>query len=205
MRAIALFIAIPIILIAVIVGIGRYLGPDDLAQCTEGPSETEARCFKADAIVAISGGDTNARVTEAVRLYRDDWADKLIFSGAAIDEESPSNASTMKRIAMHSGVPESAITIEESARDTSENALNTSLLASFEGNKRMILVTSAYHQRRASMEFKQVFGDKAQIINHPVQNDKHWSSMWWLTPRGWWLAIGELAKIMVVLTRGSMI
>lgn len=205
MKAIALFLAIPIVLIGLIVGIGRYLGPDDLKDCKNGPSQTEARCFKADAIVAISGGDTEARAKEAIMLYKKGWADKLIFSGAAQDEFSPSNARAMRQVAVDSGVPAKDILIEETARDTTENALNTLLLASFNGNRRVILVTSAYHQRRAGMEFTQAFGDRAQIINHPVASDRHWSQTWWLTPRGWWLAIGELAKISVVLTRGFMI
>lgn len=182
--------------------ISVFLAPDDLKQCAANPDGSKLGCQKADAIVAISGGDTEARTAEAVRLYKDGWAPRLIFSGAALDENSPSNAIAMKRQAIDAGVPASAISIEELARNTTENAVRTRQLAVQQGLRRVILVTSAYHQRRASIEFNRVFGD-TKIINHPVIRDRHWSPWWWLTPTGWWLAVSELAKIVVVSFGGS--
>lgn len=199
------FISGLLMIVAVIAGIifaiSAFLGPDDLRGCPKGPDGSTA-CQKADAIIAISGGDTEARTFEAVRLYKAGWADRLIFSGAARDEKSPSNALTMKRQAIEAGVSANAIGIEELARDTAENASRTRQLAAEQGLKRVILVTSAYHQRRAGMEFKRVFSDTT-ILNHPVSNDRHWSEVWWLTPVGWWLALSELVKTAFVAFRGG--
>src|SRR5690606_19129558 len=97
-------IAISIILIS------RYLGPDDLAKCSSGPSD-KVGCEMADVIVAVSGGDTTARTVEAIKLYQAGWAPKLVFSGAAEDKDSPSNAAVMRGIALASGVPNEAISI----------------------------------------------------------------------------------------------
>lgn len=181
----------------VILLIGAYLSPDDLAKCDARPSDA-AGCQAADVIVAVSGGDTRARTDEAVLLYKDGWAPKLIFSGAAADKSGPSNAEAMRERAIAAGVPEDVITTEELSETTRQNAqLSSSVLASND-DRRVILVTSAYHQRRAGLEFRSNVGANTQIINHPVQHDNQWSQWWWLTPTGWWLALSELVKIVLV-------
>ena len=43
----------------------------------------EGDCRKADAIVVVSGGDTNARTDEAIKLYKEGWAPLIVVSGAA--------------------------------------------------------------------------------------------------------------------------
>lgn len=176
------------------VGLPLYLGPDDLSGCQE-PS-TNGKCITADAIIAISGGDTSARTAEAIRLYQEGWATRLIFSGAAADKSGPSNAEVMKEQALESNIPSSAITIDEFSNTTAENAQNTAELIRKMELKRVILVTSVYHQRRASIEFSKRLGETVKIVNHPVANDNQWSSWWWATPYGWVLGVGEVIKIM---------
>src|SRR5690349_5846330 len=98
-------VAIIFVLLPFLIGIAipRYLGPDDLQRCT--PRPTNGDCKAADAIIAVSGGDTIARTSEAVALYEKGWAPLLIFSGAAADISGPSNALAMKRYAVENGVP----------------------------------------------------------------------------------------------------
>lgn len=186
----------------------HYLGPDDLAGCDQAPDAKSINtdCHKADAIVAISGGDTSARVTEAVTLYKSGWAEQLIFSGAARDKTGPSNAEVMKGQAVASGVPADQILIEETSVNTQENARNTRTLIETHDLHRIILVTSAYHQRRASLEFRNraaTEGKAVVIINHPVQYDRQWRENWYFTPSGWWLAGGELVKIVGFYVSGK--
>lgn len=190
----ALVIAGVAALIAIVWGIPRYLGPDDLANCQ---SPAVGTCAAADAIVVVSGGDTNARVAEGVRLYKAGWAPQLIFSGAAADETGLSNALAMKNFAIRLGASESIISTDEYSKTTAENARNTSRMIAQAGYKRIILVTSAYHQRRASMEFIHHLDPTVKLLNHPVAQDRQWSQLWWVTPGGWWLAISELVKIML--------
>lgn len=174
-----------------------YLGPDDLRSCTSKPDNKSIndKCHSADAVVAISGGDTEARTAEAVNLYKQGWAGKLIFSGAAQDKSGPSNAKAMMKQAIDSGVDPSIILTEELAVNTQQNAVNTKALIQNNNLHRIILVTSAYHQKRASLEFQKRAGSNLEITNHPVAHDKQWGQNWYLTPIGWWLAIGELVKI----------
>ena len=101
----------------------------------------------------------------------------------------------MKMQAEDAGVPESAILIDEDSVNTQQNAENTQSIFKENDFQNVILVTSGYHQRRASLEFNKGAGDSATIRNYPVLNDDDWGWYWWMTPRGWWLAGGEVAKI----------
>lgn len=186
--------AIAAILAITTVAIGVYLTPDDLSKCRMVLADSDD-CAPADAIIAISGGNTPVRTAEAIRLYQDGWAERLIFSGAAADMSGPSNAEVMRRQALDAGVPTADIFTEELSQTTKENAQRTKDLLISKGIRRVILVTSAYHQRRASLEFRTLAGDGITIINHPAPDDPDWPAFWWLTPRGWWLAGGELVKI----------
>lgn len=179
----------------VIAAVTIYLSPDSLRHCTA--PESAGACARADAIVTVSGGDTNARVDEAVHLYKEGWADTLIFSGAAADKSGPSNAEAMERRALGAGVPKDKILVEELSRTTAENAQNTSQFIAEQSVTRIILVTSAYHQRRAYLEFGQTLGPAVTILNHPAASDRQWNGIWWWTTgRGWWLAGSELIKIL---------
>lgn len=195
-------IIIIIAIIATIVGLSVYLAPDDLASCDEKPG-SQKPCEHADAIVAVSGGDTWARTREAILLYQRGWAPKLIFSGAAQDKTGPSNAEAMRREAKKAGVPDEDIIIEELSATTKQNAENAREIFAEDDISSVILVTSAYHQRRAWLEFSVRAGQTISVRNHPVASDNQWSSWWWLTPTGWYLAVGELIKIIAFYIGGT--
>lgn len=176
----------------------RFLSVDDIAGCS-GPQQTSNQCAPADAIVAISGGDTDARAREAIELYKQGWAPVIIFSGAAEDKQGLSNAAAMAAQALGERVPESAILLDEASINTADNASHVRSLVVQHDIKRLILVTSPYHQRRASIEFNRRVGDIATIVNHPTPSDRYWNDdRWWTTPLGMWLGVSELVKLIVV-------
>jgi uncharacterized SAM-binding protein YcdF (DUF218 family) len=170
-----------------------YLQPNSFIGCGAVPTEN-AKCATSDAIVVVSGGDTQARTAAGVELYKNGWAETLILSGAAQDKTGPSNAEAMKQQAIQAGVPSSAIVIDEESESTQQNAANTDTIVEDRGYNDVILVTSGYHQRRASLEFNKQ-AETVNIRNYPVTEDNDWGWFWWATPRGWWLAGGELVKI----------
>ncbi len=187
---------------ALVIGLTFYLGPNDLSGCGDQPSSKEG-CRQANAIVAISGGDTTARTNEAIRLYQNGWAPKLVFSGAAQDKSGPSNAEVMRRLALAAGIPDSAIIIEDQSATTEQNAQNTQSIFTENHISSVILVTSAYHQRRAGLEFTADSAAGISVRNHPVEVDKQWSAIWWLTPGGWFLALSEVVKILAFYLGGA--
>lgn len=187
------FIVMGIVLIN---GISAYLGPDGLKGCSQYPS-TQPDCQRVDAIVAISGGDTKSRTAQAIDMYKKDWASMLIFSGAAADKSGPSNAETMKNQAIAAGVPAQNILLDETSETTRQNARNSIDLLQENNIRSVILVTSAYHQRRAGLEFGDRAGANIKVVNHPVKSDNQWTSEWWTTPTGWYLAVSEMVKIIL--------
>ncbi len=200
MRAIIAIIAAGII---VVVGLSIYLAPDGMSTCGDIPESDKFDCQKVDAVVAISGGDTRARTQEAIRLFKNGWADKLIFSGAAADKTGPSNAAAMRRQAIEEGVSETHIILDETSETTKQNAVNTHDLFTSNDIHSVILVTSAYHQRRAGLEFGSRAGNHVRIVNHPVPTDNQWSPWWWTTPSGWYLALSECVKIVIFYAGGG--
>ncbi|MEO6109760.1 MAG: YdcF family protein [Candidatus Saccharimonadales bacterium] len=191
-------------LAAIIVGISFYLQPNNFIGCSETPSPGSGNCEKLDAIVVVSGGDTNARTDEGIKLFKNGWADTIIFSGAAKDKNSISNAAAMRLRALNKDVPADSILVDEFAETTEQNAANTQSIFKIHGFNKVMLVTSGYHQRRADLEFEKRAGD-IHILNHPLLNDKDWSyAFWWVSPRGWWLAGGEIVKIIAFYVTGTV-
>jgi uncharacterized SAM-binding protein YcdF (DUF218 family) len=171
-------------------GIGYYLSPqDDLT--------------KVDAIVAISGGETDTRTAEAIKLHHDGWGANIIFSGAALDPASPSNAQAMARAARAANVPASAIELDETATNTRGNATNVAKIIKAHSYHSIILVTSPYHQRRANIAFRRALGPDYAIINHSSFDAQWRRSHWWATPESRALTFAELQKVFYELLSGQ--
>lgn len=193
---IRLFIFMILGFVAFVVFVSIFLQPSDLKNCPASPNGV-APCQKVDAIVAVSGGDTDSRADEAISLYKKGWANYIVFSGAALDKSGPSNAAVMKSRAIAEGIDANNIFIDETSETTKQNASNTDSIFTKLNIKTAILVTSGYHQRRANLEFvKNTSG--VSILNYPVEQDHDWSSWWWISPRGWYLAVAELVKIVII-------
>lgn len=171
----------------VLYGIGWFLSPQNPLQ-------------KSDAIVAISGGETESRALEAVKLYKEGWAPTIIFSGAASDPASPSNALTMKRLAVQNGVPTSDILLDEVSTNTLENASDVAFIVKSHNFQSIILVTSPYHQRRASVAFTEALGKTVTIINHSTTDSLWRRSHWWATSYTRQLTFSELQKTVFVFS-----
>jgi uncharacterized SAM-binding protein YcdF (DUF218 family) len=162
-------------------GLGFYLSPQSPLQ-------------KSDAIVAISGGDTVERMKEAVRLYEAGWAPKIIFSGAALDPSSPSNAKVMAVEAEARGVPKTAIILDETSVNTEANATDVAKIILNNKFTKIILVTSPYHQRRASILFRRALGDGITVLNQSSY-DMNWRrSDWWANASSRSITLSEFQK-----------
>lgn len=178
-------IVLVILAVVFLLGASLYLSPQDKLE-------------HADAIVVISGGDTDARINEGVALYMDGFSDRIIFSGAAAEGEI-SNASAMKNIAVRKGVPAKSILIEEDSRTTEENAIDVTRIIKDEEIKSIILVTSPYHQRRAYEAFRDSLGKDYKIINHSAKDSQWRKADWWSNSEARFLTLGEIMKNLYAL------
>ena len=177
-------------LVMVLLGIGGLIAIGHALR-VEDPLE------RVDAIIAISG-DTGPRVRAAVDLWNEGYAGTLIFAGGALDPASPSSGEIMKRQALALGVPDEAILVEAESATTDENAERVALLMKEAGLESAILVTSAFHQRRASLHFAREFERYGLTFRNRPADDPSWDpTFWWTKPGSRTITLVELAKIAV--------
>ncbi len=205
-----------VIVLLVIIGVfNTFFIPNDYASCdlkklttcvaNNCDAEQFKNCDKVDAIVVVSGGDTKARTFHGVKLYQAGLSDKIIMSGAAYHDNVPSNAEEMAQIAIDAGVPAGDVIIEKKSRNTHQNAAFVKETLAKQSAKKIALVTSAYHQRRAHIEFKKALGGMTIIYDAPIMNDNQWSHYtWWVNPYNWFLAIKEIGGLVLAGTGNSI-
>jgi len=144
---------------------------------------------KSDAIVLLEG-DGYHRYNKAVSLYKDSWADKIIFSGGITDYEYGSFpfVDILPKI-LSAGVVETDIIHENVSLNTYQQALEVIKIAKRFNWKKLILVASHEHQYRAYLTFlKQVLESKSNIIlyNSPARN------LGWFNDSGWGIRFNRL-------------
>lgn len=156
----------------------------------------------ADAIVVLAGEQTE-RTEYGVKLYQEGWArkDRIIMAGGPLVWRY-TWAGLMKEHAMSLGVPARNILTEDLSRTTEEDALYTREILKAQGLRSIILVTSAYHSKRASLIFRRVMGSEITIINAPVEDG--WFSLkgWWKRPRDRAMVLNEYSKFLWLLIFG---
>lgn len=131
---------------------------------------------KADCIVVFAGGVGESgqvgqgyeeRVKYAVDFYKNGYAENLIFSsGYMYIYKEPL---IMKALAVSLGVPEDVIILESESRSTYENVKFTADLLDKYGYKKILLVSSPYHMRRASLVFNKI-AKSLEVRYMPVTN-----------------------------------
>ncbi|AHM63439.1 hypothetical protein D770_25980 [Flammeovirgaceae bacterium 311] len=92
------------------------------------------------------------RVMHAIQLYKIGKVRNLLLSGGSgsLEADSVTEAERMRRVMLLSGVPDSVILLEGKSRNTYENAVySKQMLDSLYQNRHYLLVTSAFHMRRA--------------------------------------------------------
>lgn len=128
----------------------------------------------ADAIVALGGGiqpstsrnpypDLGAaadRYWHAWRLWNAGKAPEIVVSGGAVPwlDAQGTEAEAALRFLADLGVPANRILLESASLDTQQNAAMTEAVLRTRGARKVLLVTSALHMRRAQAQFEQIPG-----------------------------------------------
>ena len=126
-----------------------------------------------------AGGGYQERVKTAVDLHRAGLAPQLIFSSGYtfVFEE----AEMMKSLAAAHGVPASAILLEERAANTFQNVTHVAAMLHAHGWRRILLVSSPYHMRRAVWTWRKQAPD-IEVIPVPVANSQFYAHAWGASP-----------------------
>jgi uncharacterized SAM-binding protein YcdF (DUF218 family) len=145
----------------------------------------------ADVIIVLSGDENGERVDEAVRLYRQGYARKVLMSGGPLAWRLTA-AEWMKRQAVARGVPEKAIMLEGKSRSTVENARFSLRILKENKVSSCILVTSPQHSRRSKRVFNKFFAREGiEVFSHPVPLEQSEFKL-----PGWWRRHEDTQKVM---------
>lgn len=126
---------------------------------------------KADAIVVLTGG--KGRVEEGIRLFRARRAEFLIFVGV-----DPSVRKTDLYRPRPGDPPADKVILEKSSRNTLENSIFGRDVIVRSGVHSVLLITSRYHLKRASILFRNSLPKDITIIPYPVDS-VNLKESWW--------------------------
>jgi uncharacterized SAM-binding protein YcdF (DUF218 family) len=136
--------------------------------------------FRAEAIVVL--GDDNYRgdrAAHAAALFHDGWAPRVVASGRWLRPYA-SVAELIERDLAGHGVPREAILrFPNSAASTYEEAQAVARLAHERGWRRLVIVTSNYHTRRAGFTFRRTLGPAFELRTVAAPDSAYHPASWW--------------------------
>lgn len=144
------------------------------------------REVKADAIVVLAGG--KGRVEEGVRLYRQGKGRWLFFIGV-----DPSVRRSDLYRPLSGDPPASGVILEKASRNTLENAIYSRDLIASKDVRSILLITSRYHMKRASILLRNSLPRDVAIYPYPVDS-KNLKEDWWSHRGSFRLLFGEFYK-----------
>ncbi len=138
-----------------------------------------------DAIVILSDDDYDAvRASRAADLFKADWAPRIVASGRYLRPYA-SIAELMQHDLADRGVgADAVIRLPNRARNTLEEAGAVSAFLSSHGWKKIIIVTSNYHTRRARYIYDHVLAPGTDLRVVAAPDPAYDPNSWWRTREG---------------------
>lgn len=130
-----------------------------------------ARDIKADAIVVLAGG--KGRVDEGIRLYRERKGKWLFFIGVG-----PTVRLSDLYVPRPGDPPASGVILEKVSRNTLENAIYGRDVIMGHDVRSIVLLTSRYHMKRASILLRNALPKDVAIYPYPVDS-VNLKENWW--------------------------
>jgi uncharacterized SAM-binding protein YcdF (DUF218 family) len=138
-----------------------------------------------DTIVVLSDDDYEAvRASRAADVYRASWAPRIVASGRTLRPYA-SIAELMQRDLTDRGVPATAVVrFPNRARNTLDEAGAVSEFLVTHGWKKIIVVTSNYHTRRARFIYERALAPGAELRIVAAPDPAYDPNSWWRTREG---------------------
>jgi uncharacterized SAM-binding protein YcdF (DUF218 family) len=95
------------------------------------------------------------RLLHGMRLFRAGKAPTIVLLGGAARGHTP-ESHLMARLLEEFGIPRDVMLLEDKSRNTRQNAVNASSIIKQRDIKSVLLVTSAFHMRRAQAVFEKL-------------------------------------------------
>jgi uncharacterized SAM-binding protein YcdF (DUF218 family) len=154
----------------------------------------------ADAIVVLSDDNYfGERAARAAELFKAGWAPRVVASGRNLRPYA-SIAELMQHDLKDRGVPESAIVrFPNRAENTREEAAAVSEFVASHGWKRIVVVTSNYHTRRARYIYERLLPAGTSLQVSAAHDSEFDPSGWWRTRLGVKLFSYETGGLLVAI------
>lgn len=126
---------------------------------------------KSDALICLEG-DGWSRADFAAKLFRKNWAEKIVISGGLFNLPFSVPAEDLADYLIKKGISKERIILEKKSKNTREQAVEVIKIAKERKWQRVILVASYFHQPRAYLTFLKAMeesGFKIEIFNAPVK------------------------------------
>jgi uncharacterized SAM-binding protein YcdF (DUF218 family) len=150
---------------------------------------------KADGIAVLTGG--SARIDEAMSLLADGKAQRLLISGVYRD----TTKKQLEKLAGEGGQYFTCcVDLDHEARNTIDNATETSQWVRLHRYHSIIVVTSNYHMPRALAELGRTMPG-IDLIPYPVIDKNVHLERWWLYPGTTKLLLSEYLKFLPAIGR----
>jgi uncharacterized SAM-binding protein YcdF (DUF218 family) len=190
-------IAITILTLGVVIIIGTIFS-ESILKGIAGALVHEDTLVKAEAIVVLAGSGSGNRIKAGAKLYHDGFGDKLVFSGFKV-YPGTYTSTLMKSYAMRLKVREDRIITTRPTAEDSTRGESMSNLKLLQENKikKFILVTSAYHTRRANLIYKRAVslsGYDMEFLVYPAKDPRVPIQSWWKIRTGQKSIVSEYAK-----------
>jgi uncharacterized SAM-binding protein YcdF (DUF218 family) len=153
-----------------------------------------------DAIVILGDDNYDAdRASRAAQLYKEGRAPRVVASGRYLRPYA-SIAELMEHDLVERGVPASAVVqFPHRARDTQEEAADLAPFLASHGWKKILVVTSNYHTRRAEYIFARSLDEGTELGVLAAQGRDYDPDNWWKTRQGVRLFFQESAGMVVAM------
>ncbi len=176
-----------------------------------------ARALTVDDAVApadflyVLGGDVNTRPFHAADLFRRGFAPRVVVPRTEDRPASergfyPNDADVVVRILQHQGVPGSAIAMLRISGGVTSTQDEGRVLREYlqtHPAQRVIVVTSAYHTRRARWTLRrELEGLPVDLRMAAAPDDRFDASNWWTREAGFLAYVSEMLKFVHTLLRG---
>lgn len=161
---------------------------------------------RADALVVLAGSAAYVeRTARASELYREGRAPVVLLTNdgqlSGWSNESQNNPTFVERARaelVRGGVPTERIeALPRRVGSTHDEALLLREYARGRGLRSLLVVTSAYHSRRALWTFRRAFEGSGVVVGVSaveLERERPSPGTWWLSPRGWRSVAGEYVK-----------
>lgn len=188
--------AISIFLLLLIAGIRVY--GDYLYDYPANPTPSDLKP-KDGVIVCLAGG--KYRIEAAFSLYANGVGDRLFIVGAG-KKATKDGLAKLQAVEVAQKIPwdrYDRIVVETESRNTIENAFAVKqFLEQRPDVKKIILVTSSYHMRRAEFMIKSQIPADVTIVPYAPENTEIERRNWWQTWLGISVTVEEYVKFLMV-------